>query len=173
MKLEAFPFYALGLAVVFGVAWWFETHEGHDFEQPEAKQYCRPQLKEGSFRWGRDGTFLDPADMEPGTLVLYRTSRSRGDVTSRVVATQGQRIKIEGGKVTVDGKKYDDIYARRPRKDDYFPELIVPTGCVFVLNDQRSRGGAERRDSRVYGPIPVGSIRLVFAAKERQEGSRR
>ena len=40
---------------------------------------------------------------------------------------------------------------------DHYPELIVPAGCLFVLNDQRGRG-ADRMDSRAFGPISARSV---------------
>ena len=68
--------------------------------------------------------------------------------------------------VMVDGSPFEDTYSRAKLNDDEYPEVIVPTDCVFVLNDQRARGGGERMDSRNFGPIPLGAVELCFAAKE-------
>ena len=66
----------------------------------------------------------------------------------------------------MDGAPVKDEYRRRTNKDEFYPELIVPAGCVFVLTDQRTKAGADRFDSRNMGPIAVESIEHVFAARE-------
>ncbi len=73
----------------------------------------------------------------------------------RVVAVGGETIEIKDNLVLVDGVAIDEPYISDPRMRDEAP-LVVPEGYVFVMGDNRSRGGSS--DSRDFGPIPEDSI---------------
>jgi hypothetical protein len=173
MKPESIPFFGLGVAVVLGVLWFVVAYDGFTFPEPESQQFCAPQVQTESFRWGRVGAGLDLEAVEPLMLVRYKTPRTIREVTSRVYATQGQRVKIEAGEVYVDGKVVEDPYARNRSKADFLPEMVVPADSLFVLNDVRSRRGSDRKDSRAFGPIPFRAVTYVFSAKEKDSGGRR
>jgi signal peptidase I len=173
MKPESIPFYGVGVAIALGAGWFFDAYDGYRFPESESVQYCKPQVEQDQFRWGRVTSRGDLQVIEPDMLVRYRTTRSRKELTSRVIALEGQRVKIEEGKVFVNGARVEDQYKRSARKLDYCPELIVPADCVFVLNDQRMRSGGDRMDSRAFGPIPLRAISHVFSPKDLKEGKRR
>jgi signal peptidase I len=149
-----------------------QNYDGHTFEEDKNHQYCHPQVTADQFRWGRAAPRLTAAEFEPGQLVRYEFNRSTRVITSRVVAIQGQTVEIKDGKVLVDGQPAEDPYVRARDRQERFPSLLVPVGCVFVLNDQRARRGGDRRDSRSYGPIPVGAISLRFSSKAFVKGRR-
>lgn len=103
--------------------------------------------------------FADPA---PGDIVVFRyplgTDR---DFIKRVIAGPGQRVRIEEGRVFVDGRPLDEPYVLR--RDGYsMPEREVPPGHLFVLGDNR----ANSEDSRIFGFVPlhlvVGKAMLVY-----------
>ena len=172
MKLEAVPFYGVLVGLVAGGAWVLVHYELFRFKEPEAKQYCSPSITEGTQRLGRDVTWLEEDQLQPGDLVRFRTARSGVDTTSRVIAVAGQRVGIRGGKPVIDGQEVADPWGRRANTNDWAPEVIVPDGCVYVLNDARWVGGSERMDSRAFGPIPVRSVEYVFAPKDEGKEAR-
>lgn len=166
MKPESVPFYGVGVAILLAVGWFFDAYDGYRFPEPEARQYCKPQVQQEQFRWGRVVARGDLDLIEPPMLVRFKVPRTRVEITSRVVAVEGQRVKVEESKVYVDGKMIKDEYKRSSSKYDYCPEVIVPAGCIYVLNDQRMRGGGDRFDSRNLGPIPLRAVSHVFSPKE-------
>lgn len=74
----------------------------------------------------------------------------------RVIALEGEHVKIEGGKVYVDGKERLEPYLNgisTPVTGDYC-DMVVPEGYVFLMGD--NRGGSS--DSREFGCIPIEKI---------------
>lgn len=166
MKPEGAPFFGILLGLVLAAVWWWRSYDLVAFDEPDKFQFNQPQIEQDATRFGRRTARLSASDIERGSLVRFQNSRSGQTVTARVIAVEGERIKIEGGEVSVDGAPVKDEYRRRTNKDEFYPELIVPAGCVFVLTDQRTKAGADRFDSRNMGPIAVESIEHVFAARE-------
>lgn len=74
----------------------------------------------------------------------------------RVIALEGEEIKIENGRVYVDGRELKEPYLNginTPPTGEYC-NLTVPEGYVFVMGD--NRGGSS--DSREFGCIPIDAI---------------
>lgn len=118
-----------------------------------------------------------PGDMVFSEKISYYTrTPERGDIVTfadpevagrtlikRVIATEGQTVDLEDGHVYVDGVQLDEPYVGE--KESYplartaadveveFP-YIVPSGCVWVMGDNREAS----QDSRYFGAIPVSSI---------------
>ena len=75
----------------------------------------------------------------------------------RIVALGGDRLKVIGGRVHVDGRPLNEPYARLDAGCDIcnLPEEIrVPPGHVFMMGDNRGASA----DSRVWGPVREDSI---------------
>lgn len=85
-----------------------------------------------------------------GDIVVI--SRNMNNITSgndqsapiikRIIAAEGQTVNIDfsAGVVYVDGVALDEPYTRTPtnlQNDIRFP-VVVPSGCVFVLGDNRN-----------------------------------
>ena len=75
----------------------------------------------------------------------------------RVIACEGEHLKIEDGKVYINGKLLDEPYLKEgvvTPQNGVFYDVIVPEGCVFVMGDNREAS----MDSRSFGCIPVSKI---------------
>ena len=84
-----------------------------------------------------------------GEIVAFRhDSDARAVFIKRVVGLPGERIRIERGRVYVDGRTLDEPYVAMT-DDRSFPEVTVPPASVYVLGDNR----ANSEDSRVFGPV--------------------
>jgi signal peptidase I len=166
LKPEAAPFWAVLAAFVVGITWWWLSYDSVAFDEPKALQFHVPMVEMGATRFGRRAGGLRAADLELGMLVRFKSPRVKSTLTGRVVAIEGQRVSLDGQDVYVDGAKIKDEYRKYGNGLEFMPELIVPEGCVFVLNDKRGRGGADRFDSRNLGPIPVAALTHRFSAKK-------
>ena len=76
----------------------------------------------------------------------------------RVIALPGEHIKIDGGRVYINGEELEEDYLQdgviTTSMDGYFTDLVVPEKCVFVMGDNRSKSS----DSRKFGCIPIEKI---------------
>ena len=69
----------------------------------------------------------------------------------RVIGVAGDHIKIESGKVYLNGQELNEPYLRDGIKTEQkvFTDIIVPENCVFVMGDNRPQS----MDSRSFGCI--------------------
>ena len=80
----------------------------------------------------------------------------------RVIATEGQSVKIIDGEVYVDGNKIEENYVFRDGLDSilYMQEITVSENHVFIMGDHRN----DSLDSRYFGEIDsrliIGSVIL-------------
>ena len=77
----------------------------------------------------------------------------------RVIAVEGDRISIHDGKVFVNGVELHESYVSvdYTYSERLTSELTVGKGKVFVMGDNRVRGGSN--DSRTLGEFDVSSVR--------------
>lgn len=82
-------------------------------------------------------------------------------IIKRVIATEGQSLKIEGSNVYVDGELLEEDYIKEtmePYKDIEIKEL--PKDTVFVMGDNRNNSGDSRHiglinESDIYGKVLI------------------
>ena len=92
-----------------------------------------------------------------GDVVVVTAPHSSDRVVKRVVATGGQTVAMQDGRVLVDGEPVGAAVAGPLAGHHSFPAETVPLGHVFVLGDNRLPLAS--RDSRSFGPVPVASVR--------------
>jgi signal peptidase I len=76
----------------------------------------------------------------------------------RVIATEGEHIKITEGKVYINGEELEETYLQPGVITDSlggaYTDLVVPQGYMFVMGDNR----AQSTDSRRFGCIPIEKV---------------
>ena len=142
-------------------------------------------------------------DIRRGEIVVFHYPVEPSiHLVKRVIGLPGERIRLRGGQVFINGTEIEEPYAvyRKGRADSYrdnFPrlqspdpdvnsswwmqmrglvengELLIPAGCYFVLGDNRN----DSEDSRYWGFVPrsaiVGRPALVyFSLRETGRGTR-
>jgi signal peptidase I len=75
----------------------------------------------------------------------------------RVLAVEGDRIKIQNNKIFINGNVKNEAYIFEKRVND-FNEIVIPKDTVFVLGDNRNNSKDSR--SKDVGLI---SLKLVVA----------
>ena len=78
-------------------------------------------------------------------VVISKDSFKSGEpIVKRVIATEGQTVLVEGGKVYVNGVEQEGAYT--PTGCDLNYPVTVEPGCIFVMGDNRG----ESKDSRSF-----------------------
>src|SRR6516162_3369547 len=92
---------------------------------------------------------LEP--IERGDIVVFRYPLDPSkSYIKRVIGVAGDRVRIDGGQVYVNGQPLDEDYVPSAYADDRsLAEAIVPPHSYFMLGDHRSMS----RDSRDFGPV--------------------
>jgi signal peptidase I len=101
-------------------------------------------------------------DPRPGDIVmLYYPVNPEKMFVKRVIAKEGDTVRIVDGKVYVnDAPLHDDYVPAEFRSHDDWGPTVVQQGYYFVLGDHRNNSS----DSRHWGPVPkkyiVGKVKV-------------
>lgn len=81
----------------------------------------------------------------------------------RVIATEGQHVKIEDNKVYINGELFEEPYLNPDvvTESEAFYDFIVPEGYVFAMGDNR----AKSTDCREFGCIPFEKIEGIVVLR--------
>src|SRR5258706_8669902 len=91
-------------------------------------------------------------DGEParGDVVVFRSPASPDELmVKRIIATPGDLIGTADGHVTIGNHLLDEPYAAHPAASGPILPQIVPSGCYFVMGDNRTNS----YDSRHWGVL--------------------
>lgn len=122
-----------------------------------------------------DGSSMFPTLENGDYLVLEKGSKrvSRGDIVAvysdtlektlikRVIAIEGDTIKIDGNKIYVNNVLLDESAYIKSDWGCEIEEDTVPSGKVFVLGDNRNNS----TDSRVLGYLNIADIKGTYVLK--------
>ena len=89
--------------------------------------------------------------IERGDVVVFRYPRDpEKSYIKRVIALPGDRLRIEHGRVILNGKALREPYVPAMYQDTRsMAEIVVPDDAYFVMGDHRSISS----DSREFGPV--------------------
>lgn len=91
-------------------------------------------------------------------FAYYVLEINKTSYIKRVIGLPGEHVKIEDGKVYINGKELEEAYLSddvvTSQLDGPFTDIIVPEGYVFLMGDNRSKS----TDSRRFGCIPIEKI---------------
>lgn len=90
--------------------------------------------------------------IERGDVVVFYYPRdTRKSYIKRVIALPGDDLRIDDGRVYVNGVRLKEPYVPRQYRDDRsLDEMVIPPEEYFVMGDHRSISS----DSRDFGPVP-------------------
>lgn len=119
-----------------------------------------------------DESWFDPADIEPGDIVIFdppAAAQTSDGISGakRVIAEAGQTISFARGHVFLDGVQLvetyiGDVSTRAPNEvipgcvQRVVNQCTVPEGHFFVMGDNRAPLAS--LDSRFFGPIDDRSV---------------
>ena len=86
----------------------------------------------------------------------YVLELSKTSYIKRVIGVEGDHIKIEEGKVYLNGEELEEPYLRDGiiTENRAFSDIVVPEGYIFVMGDNRPQS----TDSRSFGCIPLEKV---------------
>lgn len=89
-------------------------------------------------------------------FVYYSLEITKKSFIKRVIALEGDHVKIEDNKVYVNGKLLDEEYLSKDVITDSntFNDFIVPEGYIFAMGDNRTKS----TDCRAFGCIPLNKV---------------
>jgi signal peptidase I len=89
--------------------------------------------------------------IEHGDVVVFRYPRDpEKSYIKRVIALPGDRLRIEHGRVILNGRPLREPYVPAEYRDNRsMAEIVVPTDAFFMMGDHRSISS----DSRDFGPV--------------------
>lgn len=99
-------------------------------------------------------------DNEPKGLfkrfVYYSLEITKKSYIKRVIGLPGEHVKIENGKVYINGNELKEDYLSSDivTESDVFYDFIVPEGYIFAMGDNRTKS----TDCRELGCIPFNKL---------------
>ncbi|MFT4114707.1 MAG: signal peptidase I [Silvibacterium sp.] len=110
--------------------------------QPELRDQDRLFINKFAYRFG---------SISRGDVVVFHYPRDpQKSYIKRVIALPGDSLRIDDGRVYVNGNRVSEPYVPARYEDSRsMPEIVIPHGEFFVMGDHRSISS----DSRDFGPV--------------------
>jgi signal peptidase I len=113
-----------------------------------------PRIHSGEFVLINTLAYRMGSPIGRGDIVAFRhDSPTPQTYLKRVIGLPGDRISIDRGNVSIDGKPLDERYVRYHDGQSQ-PAIVVPAGGIYVLGDNR----ANSDDSRNWGILPMHDV---------------
>jgi signal peptidase I len=105
-----------------------------------------------------------------GDIIVFKTpplAQQRcgagGTFVKRLIGLPGETFEERNGFVYINGKKLDEPYVKKDRRDTRtIPATPIPKGRFFMMGDNR----VQSCDSREWGPVPrkniIGKVFFVY-----------
>ena len=137
---------ALGLVCLS----WTTTYVGQIVQN--VGQAMAPTLEDGEFVLVNKLAYqIGPPRRDDVVMLIYPVNPQKRFV-KRIVAEQGDSVRITEGQVIVNGVARADAQVPEAfRSRDHWGPQVVPEGYCFVLGDHRN----DSADSRHWGFVPV------------------
>ncbi|KAL7440178.1 hypothetical protein ACHAXM_007064 [Skeletonema potamos] len=92
-------------------------------------------------------------------LVGESSRKSKEALIKRIVAVEGDKVQVMGGKLFVNGVQQDEPFTAEDAEYQFGP-VVVPPGDVLVLGDNRNHS----LDGHIWGFLPAENVigRAVF-----------
>jgi signal peptidase I len=119
-----------------------------------------PTLQVGEY-FLADASYYRTRPPNRGEVVVYlHPKQAHLYYIKRIVAVEGDRIAIKGGRAVVNGMMVEEPYVEPGPADARFAnmaEIRVPAGHVYVLGDNRA-SSVDSRDTVAHGTVPVANL---------------
>lgn len=143
------------LAVAFALAQGVKTFLVQPFVIPTGSM--TPTIGIGDYVLAEKLTYRLAGAPSQGDIVVFDDPMSQHpQLIKRVIATEGQTVDVRDDKVYIDGELLAEPYVNGlpTTPGTIVTPLIVPTGYVWLMGDNRPNSG----DSRYFGPRPAASV---------------
>ncbi len=96
-------------------------------------------------------------------FIYYVVELNKLSYIKRVIAVEGEHVKIEEGKVFINGVELEEEYLNNDvvTESDVFYDFVVPEGYVFAMGDNRTKS----TDCRSLGCIPVEKVEGIVCLR--------
>jgi len=129
---------------------------GDQLAVEKVSKRMRPMSKKEVIVFRPPQTFRDIMSASYG----IQSKKSKEALIKRIVAVEGEEVRVKGGKLYVNGEEQEEPYVNNGRTDYVYGPVVVPPGNVFVLGDNRN----ESMDGHIWGFLPKENVigRAVF-----------
>jgi len=147
--------WGVGVVLVWVLAYVYNRYGCQGMEGPEMDPTIAPE----SFQL-LTYTAPDERSLRVQQIVVYEyehPGEARTRFVARIVGVPGDRVKLEGGRLFVNGREQSsEVVAENYRSAEDLAEVIVPRDSYFLLCDNRR--DYRSYDSRGIGPVHVSAI---------------
>ena len=121
------------LAVFTGIL--FFAYHNLVYKMPS--ECMMPHIKSGSHLLVISSEYSNGFIPKNGEVVMYQTYKMDRPAFARIAGCPGDTLSLSGGLLTLNGNTYKEPYVD-DKEFTIMPQVTVPDGRYFLLNDNRS-----------------------------------